>query len=338
MDAYYRPLICPDPSPLPGALPLAGGPLSFAFVERLARGAAPRVLPAAKLPPDWRAALTAPRAPVAGMALDAPRLMGILNVTPDSFSDGGRFAAAGSAVAHGRALIAGGADILDVGGESTRPGAAEMPAEEEAARVLPVIRALSDAACPISIDTRKRAVAEAAVAAGAALVNDVSGLTHDPGLAGYCAKAELPVCVMHIRGRPEDMQRDPRYDDVLLDVYDWLADRVAALETTGIPRGRILVDPGIGFGKTVDHNLALLRGVALFHGLGCPVLVGASRKGFIGVISGEQEAARRMPGSVAVALAAAAQGVQVLRIHDVAETRAALSLWQAVRQGQQNGT
>ncbi|WP_371054800.1 dihydropteroate synthase [Rhodosalinus sp. K401] len=332
---YFRPLLQSGPARPADALSLAGGALWFSRVERLERGAPARVIGASEMPDDWRHALTVPRPPVAGVAMDAPRLMGILNVTPDSFSDGGQHFEAGVAIARAQAMARDGADILDVGGESTRPGAHPLPEEEEIARTAPVIAALrGKVAAPVSIDTRKAAVARAAVEAGARMLNDVSALTHDPALAGYCAEAGLPVCLMHMQGTPETMQDDPRYDDVLLDVFDGLAARIAAAEAAGIARARIVADPGIGFGKTVAHNLALIRGLALFHGLGVPVLLGASRKGFIGKLGGAPEAARRAPGSIAVALAGVTQGAQILRVHDVAETAQALRLWQAVHHGE----
>jgi dihydropteroate synthase len=262
--------------------------------------------------------------------MDRPQIMGILNVTPDSFSDGGRFLDPAAALAQAQAMVAEGAALLDIGGESTRPGAAEVPVADEIARTEPVIAALRDAGVPLSIDTRKAAVAQAALAAGAGIVNDVSALSLDAGMAGVVAAAKVPLVLMHARGTPATMQDAPLYDDVLLDVYDWLERRIAVAEAAGIARGRIVVDPGIGFGKTVAHNLALIRGLSLFHGLGCPVLLGASRKRFIGTISGEDKAGRRVAGSLAVALAGAAQGAQILRVHDVAETRAALALARAI--------
>ncbi|WP_306131699.1 dihydropteroate synthase [Roseivivax marinus] len=339
MRDYYRPLVQSGPARPSGALPLAGGPNWFSHVARHRRDAPVEVLPAMAVPDDWHAALTAPRPDVAGLGMDRVRIMGILNVTPDSFSDGGRHDAPDAAVAHAEAMRTAGADMIDIGGESTRPGSAEVPAEEERARTEPVIARLRAAgAPPISIDTRKRAVAEPAVDAGAVLVNDVSGLTFDPGLATFCAGRDLPVCIMHTQGGPETMQQDPHYENVLLDVYDWLAERIAAARDAGIPHARIVVDPGIGFGKTIAHNLALLEGVSLFHGLGAPILVGASRKRFIGTITDAPEADRRMPGSVAVALAVAARGVQILRVHDVAVTRAALSMWHAIDLGDRYGT
>lgn len=331
---YWRPLVQSGAARPKGAVPLAGGGLWFSHVERLERGRPGEVVPAAEAGAALEA-LTAPRADFSGLPMEAPRIMGILNVTPDSFSDGGRFLAAGDALAQARAM-AEGADILDIGGESTRPGAAPVPVAEEIARTAPVIAALRAGGLetPISIDTRKAAVAAAALEAGAQVVNDVAALIFDPGLGPLAAARGAPVILMHHQGTPETMQADPRYDDVLLDVYDWLAERLAAAQAMGIPRHRIALDPGIGFGKTVDHNLALLRGLSLFHGLGCPILLGASRKRFIGSVGGGAEAPARMPGSVAVALAGVAQGVQMIRVHDVPETRQALLLWQAVNGGQ----
>lgn len=332
MTVYFRPLPQQGAARPDGALTLAGGALWFTHAERLERGAPPRVVAAQDIPGDWRERLTAPRARLAGLAMDAPQIMGILNITPDSFSDGGENLALADALASGHAMKTAGAAILDVGGESTRPGAAVVAEDEEIARTRPVIEALrADVGLPVSIDTRKLAVARAAVQAGAALVNDVSGFTHDAGLAPFCGKRGLPVCVMHAQGDPATMQDAPRYDDVLLDVYDFLAARIEALGAEGIPRAHILADPGIGFGKTQAHNLALLRGLGLFHGLGCALLLGVSRKRFIGTLGGAPDPQARMPGSVAVGLAGLAQGVQILRVHDVAETAQAVRLWQAVR-------
>ena len=330
---YYRPIAMTDAARPPQALTLAGGWCWFSQVEILQRGRPARLAPLAEVPEAVLARLTAPRQALAGLAMGRPQIMGILNVTPDSFSDGGRFLDPAAALAQAQAMVAEGAALLDIGGESTRPGAAEVPVADEIARTEPVIAALRDAGVPLSIDTRKAAVAQTALAAGAGIVNDVSALTFDAGLAAVVAAAEVPLVLMHARGTPATMQDDPVYDDVLLDVYDWLEGRIAAAEAAGIARGRIVVDPGIGFGKTAAHNLALIRGLALFHGLGCPLLLGASRKRFIGTISGEDRADRRVAGSLAVALAGAAQGAQLLRVHDVAETRGALALWRAIELG-----
>ncbi len=332
MTPRWRPIPQADPVRPRGALPLAGGPLWFDRVALHAPGAEPVLLPAAEAPAETLAWLSAPRAPLCGLALDRPRIMAVVNVTPDSFSDGGRHLATADAVAHGRALAAAGADILDIGGESTRPGSDPVPEAEEIARVAPVIRGLRAAglAVPISIDTRKAAVAAAAFEAGADLLNDVSALTFDPALPALLAASARPACLMHAKGAPKTMQDDPRYEDVLLEVADFLEARVAAAEAAGVPRSRLLVDPGIGFGKTALHNLALTRGLAILHGLGCAILYGASRKRFIGAIGAAPEPAARGPGSLAVALEALRQGAQVIRVHDAAETRQALALWSAL--------
>lgn len=329
---YYRPIpLLPGDAPA-HALPLAGGPLRFVALERLSRDVPAHRVGVDDLPTALRRRLTAPRPPVAGLSLSRPRIMGILNVTPDSFSDGGLFDDPDHAVAQARALRAAGADMLDIGGESTRPGAAEVPLDEEIARTAPVIAALTltNYDLPVSIDTRKAAVARAALDAGAVLVNDVSGFDFDPELGGLCALRDVPACLMHAQGLPADMQDAPSYGNVVLDVYDGLERRVQAAESIGISRDRIFVDPGIGFGKTPAHNMALLRGLSLFHGLGCPILLGASRKSIIGHMTGERAADRRMPGSVATALFAAQQGVQLLRVHDVEETHQALAVWSAL--------
>ena len=331
MDLCYRPLLSTDPARPAGAMQLAGTSLWFTHVEELRRGAEPVLREARALPEEWADGFTRPRAPIAGLSLEMPRIMGILNATPDSFSDGGRFDARERAVAHARAMVAAGADIVDIGGESTRPGATEVPAPEEIARVQPVIETLvGDLGAPISIDTRKADVGAAALKAGAVMLNDVSGLEFDAGMATLAASKGAPICVMHSQGRPETMQDAPRYEDATLDVLGFLAERIARLEAAGLPREKIVIDPGIGFGKTLPHNLELLRNIAVFHSLGCPILLGVSRKGFIGKISGEAAADARAPGSIAVALAAASQGVQIFRVHDVAETAQAFSLWRAM--------
>lgn len=328
---YFRPIPMCDPARPEGALDLAGGWSWFDRVEVLSRGRPARVIAAAELPADLLECLTRPRADFAGLGMDRPRIMGILNVTPDSFSDGGRFLDPKRAVAAGRRM-ARAADILDIGGESTRPGAAEVARDAEIARTAPVIAALrmGRVGLPISIDTRKARVAAAALEAGASLVNDVSALGFDAELGPLVAKAGVPVVLMHAQGLPEVMQNEPRYGDVLLDIYDALDARIKAATALGIDRARIAIDPGIGFGKTHAHNLALLRGLSLFHGLGCPILLGTSRKRFIGVIGQAERPEARMPGSVAAALAGVAQGVQIVRVHDVAATRQALRLWQAI--------
>lgn len=324
---YYRPIVNCDLARPAEALRLAGGWGWFTHVEVLQRGAAPAVLGADQLPVQDRDALLVERARLEAL----PRIMGIVNVTPDSFSDGGINAAASDAIASGLAMAQAGADILDIGGESTRPGAQTVHSAEEIDRVIPVIAGLraQGFSGTISIDTRKASVAQAALEAGANLINDVSGFTYDDALAGVAAQADVPVCVMHGPVDPATMHLDPQYGDVVLDVYDFLEARIVALETQGIARGRIIVDPGIGFGKTLDHNLALLARLSVFHSLGVPVLLGASRKRFIGTIGNAPKAIDRTAGSIAVALAGIAQGVQIIRVHDVAETAQALALWRA---------
>lgn len=332
---YIRPIPQCDAARPAAALPLAGGWAWFTEVEVLSRAAPPRIRAAADLPAALLAPLIAPRPPIAGLVFDRPRIMGILNVTPDSFSDGGQHATLAAAVDHATRMAQDGADILDIGGESTRPGAACVDDATEIARTVPVIAALTarHPGVPLSIDTRKSVVARAALAAGAALVNDVSGLTHDPVLAQTCAAAGAPVCIMHMRGDPGNMTSLTRYEDVLLDVYDALADRIADAVALGIPRSQILADPGIGFAKTEAQNLTLLRRISLFHGLGVPLLLGVSRKRFIGTIGAAPDPLARVHGSVALAQAAAGQGVQVLRVHDVFPTASALALWRAVSGG-----
>ncbi|MEM7439151.1 MAG: dihydropteroate synthase [Pseudomonadota bacterium] len=335
---YYRPVASIDPVRPAGALSLAGGWAWWDRAERITRDGQSDLIAAADVPEEVRIRLSVPRAPIAGLSFDTPRLMGILNTTPDSFSDGGQHAGQTQAVAHAKAMAAAGADILDIGGESTRPGADVVPDTEEITRTAPVIENLRNGSVdtPISIDTRKAVVGTAGLAAGANIINDVSALTYDTDLGAVAARAG-GLCLMHAQGDPKTMQADPRYDDVLLDVYDYLEARVAAAEAAGVPRDRIIVDPGIGFGKTIQHNLTLVRGISLFHGLGCPILLGVSRKGFIGVIGGAQDAATRAPGSIALGLAALAQGVQILRVHDVVETRQAVALWQATHMGWDGG-
>ena len=271
-----------------------------------------------------------PASTFAGLSLDKPRIFGIINVTPDSFSDGGEALAVEDALERGRAMIAAGADILDVGGESTRPGAGSVSAEEEIVRVLPVVKALSETGAQVSIDTRRAAVMKAAIEAGAKIINDITALTHDPDSMRVVAECGLPVVLMHVQGEPGTMQDNPQYQDAALDVFGYLKDRVRACEAAGMKRGLIAVDPGIGFGKTVDHNLEILARLDLYSDLGCPVLLGASRKSFIGKISREEEPKDRVAGSLAAVLSAARQGVRLFRAHDVAETRQALAVWQAI--------
>ena len=258
--------------------------------------------------------------------IDRPLVMGIVNVTPDSFSDGGKPAQTEVAIAHGLQLAREGADILDIGGESTRPGSESVPADQELARVIPVIEALAKAGHRVSCDTRKVAVMVAALAAGAAIINDVSALTYDPAAMTAMAKTDCPVILMHAQGDPRTMQLNPSYEDVALDIYDALEGRIAACVAAGIARSRLIADPGIGFGKSFRHNLDLLCQFTLFHGLGVPLLMGLSRKGFIGALTGEKQAANRVNGSVGGAVWSALNGAHVLRVHDVKATVEALAV------------
>ena len=320
------------------ALMLAGGPLAFAQVEVIERDEVGVIGRHIRPAPELQDALTlhcAPRPHFAGVMLDRPVAMGVINVTPDSFSDGGAFLDADTAVAQATTLIGAGARIVDVGGESTRPGANPVPAEEEIRRVVPVIERVAPNAenggAVISIDTRNAATMSAALAAGATLINDVSALTHDPGAIQVVASGNAPVILMHMQGNPRTMQDAPAYGDVALDIYAYLEQRIAACLAAGLPRHRLAADPGIGFGKNVDHNLALLDQLSLFHGLGVPLVIGVSRKGFIAQLSAGAPAEGRLGGSLAAGLAAVAQGVQILRVHDVAETEQALRIIAALR-------
>ncbi|MCM8556593.1 dihydropteroate synthase [Sphingomicrobium sediminis] len=279
--------------------------------------------------------ITTPRPPLQlgerTIPLDQPRVMGILNVTPDSFSDGGVHEDVDAAAMAGADMAGAGASILDIGGESTRPGATTVWEGDEIERVKPVVERLSRGGNAISIDTRKAAVMEAALAAGAHMVNDVSGLTWDERSLSVVAAANVPVCIMHAQGDPQTMQDKPTYDDVLVDVWLWLEDRFEAAINAGIAREKIILDPGIGFGKSLAHNLELMNGLAAFHGIGCPLLLGASRKRMIGALSNEAEADERLPGSIALALKAAEQGAQIVRVHDVPETMQALRVWRGLK-------
>ncbi len=325
---YFRPLVQSDRCKPSGALPVAGGHLWFTHVERISRNASSEIIPASEIPAAVLTNLTTPRPPICGIDMRKPSIMGILNATPDSFSDGGQHYAFDDAVSGAQALIAAGADMIDIGGESTRPGADFVDAAEEARRTTPVIAALRAAGTDtrLSIDTRKASVARAALEAGAVLFNDVTALSYDADSLATAADLNASVCIMHAAGDPKTMQDKPEYDNVLLDVYDYLEGRIQACEAAGILRAKIMIDVGIGFGKTQAHNLELLRGIALFHGLGCPILLGVSRKRFIGTIGGAPNATERVAGSIAVGLNALNQGVQMLRVHDIAETKQAIAL------------
>jgi dihydropteroate synthase len=262
------------------------------------------------------------------LSLARPLIMGVINVTPDSFSDGGLYLSAAAAVAHARQLIADGADLLDVGGESTRPGAAPVTLEEERRRVLPVLEALADAGVPLSVDTQKPELMRVAVAAGAAMINDVNGF-QAPDALDAVAGSNCAICIMHKKGDPQNMQQSPQYADVVMEIRDYLRQRITVAEQAGIARSRIVVDPGFGFGKTLDHNLELLRRLDEIAVPGVPVLAGLSRKSMIGTLTG-RDAGDRLAGSVAAALFAVQRGAAIVRVHDVAATRDALAVWNAV--------
>lgn len=259
-----------------------------------------------------------------------PVIQGVLNVTPDSFSDGGEFEDSEKSVVHAKYMIGAGADIIDIGGETTKPGAAPVSIEDEKERVLPVIEKLADLDIPISIDSRNSGVMLDAVKSGAHIINDVSALEHDPQSINTLKELEVPVILMHAQGSPENMQDNPHYDNVVLDIYDYLKSRIEYCLSAGIVKNNIIVDPGIGFGKTLDHNLQLLANISLFHGLGVPLLIGVSRKSFIGKVTAEEIASKRVPGSIAAAQVCLDQGVQIVRVHDVEEASQAISIWNAI--------
>jgi dihydropteroate synthase len=348
---YLRPTAFIDaPFGLDGrALRLAGGLLWFSAVELIAAQNGQRIVQQLVQVPDLLllaerdariatlvARLTAPRAALQlgerVVRLDQPQIMAILNITPDSFSDGGQHIGDVAAiVAAASDMAAQGAAIIDIGGESTRPGATTVWEGDEIARIEPVIRTLAPTGIAMSIDSRKAAVMEAGLAAGGHLINDVSGLTYDPRAMQVAAAHDCPVVIMHHQGDPQTMQANPHYDDALLDVHDWFDARIAACEAAGIARSRLILDPGIGFGKALRHNLQLLNGLSLFHDLGCPILLGASRKRIIGALANEAPVDQRLGGSVALALHGAMQGAQLLRVHDVPETLQAVRVWRGLR-------
>ncbi len=323
---------------------LAGGMQWFAAYEVI-EGGAKRTVPVAEFERTLGArneraatlhqAITAARPALAlggrTLRFDQPQVAGILNVTSDSFSDGGRHDDAAGAASAGVAMAAAGAALVDVGGESTRPGAATVWEGDEARRVVPAIERLAAAGTLVSADTRKAAVMEAALGAGAAIVNDVSALTWDDRALDVVARAKCPVVLMHSPDPAKGPHGGSGYRDVLTEVFDWLEARVAAVVAGGVDRSRIIIDPGIGFGKSLADNLALLNGLAMFHGLGCPVMLGASRKRLIGALSNEAPVEARLGGSVALALLGAQAGVQLLRVHDVAETVQAVRVWRGLR-------
>lgn len=261
---------------------------------------------------------------------DAPILMGIVNVTPDSFSDGGQFIAPSAAIDHGLRLAGEGAKILDIGGESTRPGAVVISPEEEQARVIPVLEGLKNCGALLSIDTRNASTMRAALRAGAGMLNDISALTHDPESLRLAADSDCLVCLMHMQGTPKTMQDAPDYKDVLREIYDYLAGRIEDCEKVGMNRRRIIIDPGIGFGKTLQHNIMILNNLNYFYSLDVPLLLGASRKRFIESLCPGAGPRDRLPGSLSACISAYAQGIRHFRVHDVAETAQALTVYRQI--------
>jgi dihydropteroate synthase len=329
---------------LGAALPLAGSAIAFGAV-RLLEGEPGNLKHAVARTSTIQAIdeprvkelldrISAPRASIAGVSLDRSRIMGIVNVTPDSFSDGGETFDPAAAIERAKALSDGGADYIDIGGESTRPGSETVPAEEEASRLLPVLTGLATLKTPISVDTRKPEVMRAAVDARADIINDVSALTFSPDSLQTAADLKKPVVLMHARGDPKTMQDNTSYRDVVVEVYDFLASRIEAAVATGLPRESLIADPGVGFGKTSAHNASLLQHISILHGLGVPLLVGASRKRSLKAVAGAN-APDHAAASVAVALDAASQGVQIVRVHDLEATRQALAVWAWLRGGRE---
>jgi dihydropteroate synthase len=318
---------------------LAGGPAAFGMAELILRDGKTieseqrnyRDLLASRdtLVAERLARIVPPRARLARTELRTPAVMGIVNVTPDSFSDGGDHLRMEDAVAHGARLAQEGAAIIDIGGESTRPGSEGISIEEERKRVMDIVAELSARGHAISIDTRKPEIMKEAAKAGAMLINDVTALRFDARSPKVAAALKLPVCLMHARGEPRTMQVNPTYENVVLDVFDELESFIAQAEASGLPRQMQLADPGIGFGKTYHHNLEILRCLSLYHGLGVALVVGASRKAFIGALTEEKTAKHRVFGSIGAAIAAAAQGAQIVRVHDVKATVQALAVWRA---------
>ncbi len=328
---YYRPIAQTDRCRPKGALMIAGGWSWFTHAQQLQRDGGSQVVPLTEIPDEILENITRPRDAICGLDMTMPQIMGVLNVTPDSFSDGGQHHTFEDAVMRAKQMVEQGVTLLDIGGESTRPGADFVDNDAEITRTVPVIQALRSAgiSTPVSIDTRKADVAQVALNAGAMMFNDVTAFQYDPKSLPLAAKMQPYVCLMHSPSDPKTMQNNPRYTNVLMDIYDHLEERVTACVNAGLSKDHIVVDPGIGFGKTLDHNLQLIRGLSLFHGLGCPILLGVSRKRFIGDLGNALEPADRVAGSIAIGLEGLRQGVQFLRVHDIWQTRQAINLWQA---------
>ncbi|MFZ4761457.1 MAG: dihydropteroate synthase [Alphaproteobacteria bacterium] len=340
---YLKPVSVCGAASFIGATPLGGSPVGCMDVEVIARTPAGKIsrryspMEGLVALPRLRETLIrygAPRPVVAGLDVNNGMvIMGVVNVTPDSFSDGGMYHQAKAAIDHARLLMDEGADILDIGGESTRPGALPISAEEQMARILPVIEAVAVEAKErnilISVDTQSAVVMKAAIDAGAHIMNDVSALVGDENSTRLLANSNVPAIIMHMQKQPSIMQQQPNYENVVLDIYDFLAEKIKAAQEQGVTI--LAADVGIGFGKSLSHNLDLLASIGVFHGLGVPLLLGCSRKSFIGALSGADDSRERLGGSLASALWAAGQGVHIIRVHDVAQTRQALTIWQAIQ-------
>ena len=335
MTSYFRPIVRTGSPRSKNSIFLAETNYWVSEAEEIKFGNKTKLVSISDVPDWWKKRWLKKRSVILGMEFGFPKLMGILNVTPDSFSDGGNHVELDAALNQAKFMEENGVDIIDIGGESTRPGALTVPISEEIMRIEPVINGISARSkIPISVDTRKAGVASAAHKAGASMVNDVSGFTFDPDLLPYCSKYKLPVCVMHMKGSPENMQNNPKYENVLIEVFDFLEKQIGRLVKAGISRDQIIADVGIGFGKNIEHNLALIKNISLFHGLGVPLLLGVSRKSIISNVAKVEKTSDRVHGSIALAISALGQGVQLFRVHDVAETRQAFDLWVAINFGE----
>ena len=335
MTSYFRPIVRTGSPRSQHSIFLAETNYWVSEAEEIKYGKETKLVSINDVPDWWKKRWLKKRSDILGMEFGFPKLMGILNITPDSFSDGGNHVKLDVALNQAKFMEENGVDIIDIGGESTRPGALTVPISEEIKRIEPVITGISARSkIPISVDTRKSKVASAARKAGASMVNDVSGFTFDPNLLAYCSKYKLPVCVMHMKGSPENMQNNPKYENILIEVFDFLENQIGTLVQAGISRDQIIADVGIGFGKNIGHNLALIKNISLFHGLGVPLLLGVSRKSIISNVARVEKPSDRVHGSISLAISALGQGVQVFRVHDVAETRQAFDLWVAVNFGE----
>ena len=327
---YYRPIVSYGKDKPENAMSVAGGNSWFSEVEKISLTEASKIIKIKDMPNEILNNITRNRSNFSGLSMGKVHVMGVLNVTPDSFSDGGQHFDADVAISRGQEMLEEGASIIDIGGESTRPGADFVDRFSELNRISPVVDAMASLGT-ISIDTRKADVAREGLSKGAKIFNDVSALSFDPRSLNVLTETGASVCLMHASGDPQTMQDNPSYENVLLDVYDFLASRVELCVQAGIDISKISIDPGIGFGKTIEHNLLLIKGISLFHGIGCPILLGVSRKRFIGEIGKAQNTADRLGGSIAVGLEGLRQGVQMLRVHDVKETVQAVRLFEAIR-------